>query len=270
FDVPVGDAGRAVTTIEDQGEPLAVLVHDVVVLDDPRLVAGVTAAAQLAVANARMQAQVQARVAELAASRRRIVEAGDEQRRRLAAELSSGAEQRLVDVDRLLGDLAAAADGAAPVGLSELQAEVRGALAELDEFAQGIRPSALGAGGLRAAIPVLAARATVPVAVEVSVGRLPPAVESAIFFFCSESLANVAKHAHATRASVDVVGVEGHVVATVDDDGVGGADPRGSGLRGLADRVEALGGTMDVADAAGGGTRLTASMPTAADGEGTG
>jgi signal transduction histidine kinase len=198
------------------------------------------------------------------------VEAGDEQRRRLAAELAAGAECRLVEVERLLHDLEARADAAAPAGLSELRDEVRGALAELDDFSQGIRPPALDAGGLRAAIPVLAERATVPVSVDVDVDRLPPAVEAAVFFFCSESLANVAKHAHATRASVDVVGDDGHVVATVADDGVGGADPHGSGLRGLADRIEALGGTMEVADLAGGGTHLIARVPVAAEGEGTG
>jgi len=148
------------------------------------------------------------------------------------------------------------------------RAEVSGARADLREFAQGVRPAALGAGGLRAALPLLAARATVPVTVAVRVGRLPPAVESAIFFICSEALANVAKHAEATSASMEV-SMElrddaDEVVVTVLDDGVGGADPRGSGLRGLADRVEALGGSMVVSDEPGGGTRLTAVVPVGA------
>jgi signal transduction histidine kinase len=125
-----------------------------------------------------------------------------------------------------------------------------------------VRPTAFGEGGLPAALPLLAARSGVPVTLTVTVGRLPPAVESALYFVCAEALTNVGKHAAATavtvvaRASADVT------VLTVEDDGVGGADPRGSGLRGLTDRVEALGGTMMVTDGPAGGTMLTARIPT--------
>jgi signal transduction histidine kinase len=141
---------------------------------------------------------------------------------------------------------------------------VQGARTDLHAFAQGVRPTALGEGGLPAALPVLAARSGLPVSLTVAVGRLPPAVESALYFVCSEALANVGKHAGATSVTVVVrrVGDDGDVtVLSVEDDGVGGADLRGSGLRGLTDRVEALGGTMMVTDGPAGGTVLTARIP---------
>ena len=152
-------------------------------------------------------------------------------------------------------------------GLAEVRAEVQGARTDLHAFAQGVRPTALGEGGLPAALPVLAARSGVPVTLTVAVGRLPPAVESALYFVCSEALANVGKHAGATGVTVVVRrdGDDGDVcdvtVLAVEDDGVGGADLRGSGLRGLADRVEALGGAMMVTDGPAGGTVLTARIP---------
>ena len=267
LDVPDSDETRAVTRVEDRGQPLAVLVHDTVVLADPGLVDGVAAVAQLAVTNARLRAEVRARVAELAASRRRIVEAGDTQRSQLEQALATGAERRLAEVDRLLTELVPTAAAAPMTGLAEVRAEVQGARTDLHAFAQGVRPTALGEGGLPAALPVLAARSGVPVTLTVAVGRLPPAVESALYFVCSEALANVGKHAGATGVTVVVRrdGDDGDVsdvtVLAVEDDGVGGADLRGSGLRGLADRVEALGGAMMVTDGPAGGTVLTARIP---------
>ncbi|MEV4263888.1 ATP-binding protein [Kribbella sp. NPDC049584] len=260
--LPDAEDGRSVTTVTDGGEPVAVLVHDDAALDDRKLVAGVSAALSLAVANARMRAEVQARVAALAATRRRIVEAADAQRRALESELALGAERRLGEVARLLTDVqrGSAADGLAEV-VSEVVAEVRGAQTELREFAQGVRPSALGSGGLAAALPVLAARAPMQVDLMVSVGRLPPAVESSLFFVCSEALTNIAKHAKAAYVQMSVRPCPDGVVATVTDDGVGGADPRGSGLRGLADRVEALGGQFSVGERSGGGTLVVARVP---------
>lgn len=205
-----------------------------------------------------MRAEVQARVSALAASRRRIVEAADAQRRALEAELALGAERRLGQVARLVADVQR---GSSADGLADVVAEVRGAQTELREFAQGVRPSPLGSGGLAAALPVLAARAPLQVELDVSVGRLPPAVEAALFFVCSEALTNIAKHANATRVQVSVEPDPVGVVTTVVDDGVGGADPRGSGLRGLADRVEALNGHFSVGDGPGGGTLVVARIP---------
>jgi signal transduction histidine kinase len=253
---------RTVTTIDDEGGHVAVLVHDATVVDDERLVAAVAAAARMAVTNARMQAEAHLRLDELAASRRRIVESADEQRRRLERELSDGADRRLEAVLQMLDDARRGAGHEHGRTLEALAGEVRGARAELHDVAQGIRPAELSKGGLASALPVLARRAPLPVDVVVDVGRLPPAVEAALYFVCAEALTNVAKHSDASAASVRVTCRESVAVVTVDDDGAGGVDSaRGTGLRGLADRVEALGGTFTVGASALGGTTVTAEVP---------
>jgi signal transduction histidine kinase len=240
-----------------------VLVHDEAVLEDPSLVESVASAARIAVSNARLQAEARARLVELAASRRRIVEAADAQRRRLERDLREGAERRLTRVEGLLARAHEAADQRAGEHLTEIEGELRGARAELRDFAQGIRPSALTEGGLGAALPELAGRAGIPVELEISVGTVPPAVEAAVYFVCAEALANAAKHAEASSVTVSVSQSSDRVSLTVVDDGVGGADlGKGSGLRGLADRVEALGGRLSVRSPVGGGTRLDATIPT--------
>jgi signal transduction histidine kinase len=260
--VPQPGEGRAVTAIEDDVGRVAILVHDATTVEDPRLVASVAAAARLAVVNARMQAEARARVAELAASRRRVVESADEQRLRLEHELADGAERRLDEVLRLLDEAGWDARCSDALGLMALADELRSARAELHDVAQGIRPPTLREGGLTAALPLLADRAPVPVRLTVGVGRLRPAVEAAVYFVCSEALTNVAKHAMATEASVAVFEQQSMVVARVVDDGVGGVDPSlGSGLRGLADRVEALGGQFLVEDSDDCGTVVTATLP---------
>jgi signal transduction histidine kinase len=261
-ELPQPGATRAVTPISHGGEPLAVLVHDPAVLEDTTLVEAVASAARIAVSNARLQAEVRARVVELTASRRRIVEAADAQRRRLERELREGAEQRLTDVAGLLTQARDGASEPAARQLTEIEDELQGARAELRDFAQGIHPSALTEGGLLAALPDLAGRAGIPVELEVSVGRLAPAVEAAVYFLCSEALANSAKHAEATSMTIGVSQSNGRLLVLIEDDGVGGADfARGSGLRGLADRVEALGGQLFVRSPVGGGTRLDAAIP---------
>ena len=261
-ELPARGAGRAVTPIAHDGNPFAVLVHDEAALEDQALVAAVASAARIAVSNARLQAEVLARVIELAASRRRIVEAADAQRRRLERELHEGAEQRLTRVEALLAQAHEAADQRAGDQLTEIEGELRGARAELRDFAQGIRPSALTEGGLKAALPELVGRAGIPVELDISVGTPPPAVEAAVYFVCAEALANVAKHAEAASVTISVSQSSGRLFLTLVDDGVGGADPgKGSGLRGLADRVEALGGQLSVRSPRGGGTRLDATIP---------
>jgi signal transduction histidine kinase len=261
-ELPEPGAGRAVTPIAHDEEPVAVLVHDPAVLQDTALVEAVASAARIAVSNARLQAEVRARVLELAASRRRIVEAADAQRRRLERELREGAEQRLTRVERLLAQAHEAADERAGEQLTEIEGELRGARAELRDFAQGIRPSALTEGGLGAALPELAGRAGIPVELEISVGTVPPAVETAVYFVCAEALANAAKHAGAASVTISVSQSSDRLLLTLVDDGVGGADPdKGFGLRGLADRVEALGGQLSVRSPMGGGTRLDVTIP---------
>jgi signal transduction histidine kinase len=251
--LPAADANRTVTHLQAGGEPLGALVHDAAVLDDPVLVNAVAAAAGVAVANARLQAEVRARVAEVQASRRRIVEAGDAERRRLERELRDGAERRLAHVTKLL------ADRGPP--LADLRRELQGARSALTEFARGVHPRTLTETGLAAALAELSEHSRVPVQVRVSAERLPSTVEAAVYFVCSEALANVTKHAQASHAAVRVEHRAGLVVVQVEDDGVGGADPGGSGLHGLVDRVEALRGRLRVESPLGGGTHLVAEFP---------
>jgi signal transduction histidine kinase len=261
-ELPEPGAGRAVTPIAHDGSPVAVLVHDEAVLEDRALVDSVASAARMAVSNARLQAEVRGRVVELAASRRRIVDAADVQRRRLERELRDGAERRLAGVASLLVEARRDADDETARRVAEVEKELRAARAELHDFAQGIHPSALTDGGLEAALPELVSRAGMPVELELSVGRLPPAVEAAVFFLCSEALANAAKHAEATCVTIGVTQPGGRVLVTIEDDGLGGADPaEGTGLRGLGDRIEALGGWLSVESLPQRGTRLFVEVP---------
>jgi signal transduction histidine kinase len=263
--LPAGDGEerRAVTLIGDAGAPLAALVHDPATLADPDLVASVAAATRLAVANVRLQAEIAGRVHDMAASRRRLVEAGDEERRRLGEQLGDGPEARLAEVAARLERLAADSNGDARAMLRGLVDEVATSRAQLRDLAHGIRPRVLTAGGLRPALAELARQSAVPVDIEVPDGRFTPALELAAYFVCSESLANVAKHADASRVRVTVVASEHRLRVLVDDDGVGGADSRqGAGLSGLSDRVDALAGRLRVDSPPGGGTRVEAILPT--------
>jgi signal transduction histidine kinase len=252
FDLPTG-VDRAITPIDEDGRRVAVLVHDAAVLDDPTLVSAVSAATRLAVANAALQADVRARVAEVEASRRRIVEAADAQRVRLEQELRDGAERRLSRVAGLLMS--------EPL-LAEVSANVRAAQRELRELGLGIHPRSLVEGGLATALADLAERSHVAVDVTAAAERLPARVEAAAYFVCSEALTNAEKHAQASLVTIGLRREGRVVVLRIEDDGMGGADTsRGSGLQGLADRVEALGGRFVVDSPAGRGTRLEVSLP---------
>jgi signal transduction histidine kinase len=204
-------------------------------------------------------------VEELSASRTRIVDSGDAARRRLERDLHDGAQQRLVSLALSLRILRSRMDGD-PTALGELEAarsELEHALEELRELARGIHPSVLSDRGLDAALEGLAHRTPLPVELEGTAGeRLPDRVESAAYFVVAESLTNVAKYAKATHASVNVTRDDGRVLVEVSDDGIGGADPAtGSGLRGLLDRVSALGGSFDVDSQPGRGTTIRAAIP---------
>ena len=203
---------------------------------------------------------------ELAASRARIVAAGDQARRRIERDLHDGTQQRLVS---LVLDLRTA-EAAVPPERPELRAQLArvadgltGALEELRELSRGIHPAILSEGGLAPALKALARRSAVPVELEVDVqARLPEPVEVAAYYVISEALANAAKHAHASVAQVEAEARDGLLHLSVRDDGVGGAAPGGgSGLVGLADRVEALGGTIEVHSPAGQGTSLQIDLP---------
>ena len=215
----------------------------------------------------RLQAQLRAQLVEVRASRARIVEAGDAERRRLERDLHDGAQQRLLGVRLALRTarmrLADGRTDSVDELLAEADAEVMDALAELRDLAHGIQPAVLTEEGIGPALAALARRTPVPVQLEVSAGRLPPAVEATAYFVAAESLANIVKHADASWARVSVVTGEGRVLVAVDDDGRGGADPDGAGLRGLRDRVEAVDGRFLVESPAGGGTHVSASIPCA-------
>jgi signal transduction histidine kinase len=202
---------------------------------------------------------------ELRASRARIVQAGDAARRKIERDLHDGAQSRLVALSLLLRSARRRAEGDAELAelLDRAQEELQTGLAELRELARGIHPAVLTDRGLEPALEALVTRAPVPVTLAVDVeGRLPGPAESAAYFVVSEGLANVAKYSRATQASVTVRRVDGRVTVEVSDDGVGGADAaRGSGLRGLADRLAALDGRLALDSPPGRGTRLRAELP---------
>jgi signal transduction histidine kinase len=261
--LPGAGSGRSVTVVEREGQPVAVLVHDPAVLEDPGLLEAVTSAAQLAAANARLRAEVQARVEELAASRRRILAAGDEERRRLERRLHEGAEARLRELAATLRRGRGSASGEQTRDqIARAEDQLGRTREELGRLAQGLHPRVLAEHGLADALAVLAKDLPLPVEIKVTGTQLPEPVAAAAYFVCAEALANTAKHAAAARAAVAVTASEGRVRIEITDDGVGGADPeRGSGLRGLADRVETLGGTLQVDSVPGRGTHLAAEIP---------
>jgi signal transduction histidine kinase len=254
LELPPPASGRTVTEVSDSGEVLAVLVHDRAALDDPRLRRAVASAARLAVANARLQAEVSSRAREVAASRRRLVEAADIERRRLESELRSSAGRRL---DAVAERLASRAGGS----IAPIAAELDQARSDLARLASGLHPAALTDGGLAAALAELAAASPIPVALEVAPGRFPAPVEAAAYFVCAEAMANATKHAACRRVTVDVTASSDAVHVRISDDGRGGAAPGGSGLLGLRDRVEALGGRLGVRSPPGGGTHIEARLP---------
>ena len=265
--LPGAGSGRSVTVVEREGQPVAALVHDPAVLDDPGLLEAVTSAAQLAAANARLQAEVQARVEELAASRRRILASRDEERRRLERRLYDGAEVRLRDLAGTLrrGHWSASGEQTKKL-IARSQEQLTRTLEELRRLAQGLHPRMLSEQGLAAALAALAKDFPLPVDLNVASTQLPQRVAVVAYFVCAEALANVAKHAAGARATVAVIASDGRLRVEIADDGVGGADPaRGSGLRGLADRVETIGGTLWVESTPGPGTRLAAEIPFAGE-----
>ena len=249
------------------GDRVAALIHDPALSGEPELLEAVSAAAGIAIENGRLHVELRARLEELRGSRSRIVEAGQKERQRLERNLHDGAQQRLIalSLDLSLLEQELGNEGGAGMRLAQARREIATSLGELREVAQGIHPAVVSGHGLAVALEQLAARAPVPVRLTVAVdGRLPEPVEVAAYYLVSESLANVAKHARASSATVSVNRGGGQVVVEIVDDGIGGADTeRGSGLRGLADRVEALGGWLRVWSPTGGGTHVKAEMPCA-------
>jgi signal transduction histidine kinase len=267
-ELPEDDPSRAVTVLEQGGERFAALLHDPFLYEDRELLEAVGAAARLAVENSRLQARLRAQLAEVRASRARIVAAGDAERRRLERDLHDGAQQRLIGIRlalRLARSRVGHDDAEVEDLLREADDELMAGLDELRSLARGIHPAVLTDEGLGAALTSLARRAAVPVEIRaVPAERLAAPVEAAAYFVTSEALANVAKHAHASSVTITVTRSDDWVRLEVRDDGVGGADAaNGSGLSGLRDRVEALDGHLEVTSPAAAGTTLRAEFPCA-------
>ena len=241
-------------------------MHDAVLAEERELVDAVGAAASLALDNQRLTAELHAKLEELRASRARIVESSDAARRRIERDLHDGAQQRLVSLAlklRLARSRLPDEPQRAQQLLEDAGRELEVALAELRELARGIHPAVLSERGLDAALRALVNRAPLPVELTSATnGHLPDNVQAAAYFVVAEAITNVAKYAQASHAAVSVQHHDGRVVVEVSDDGVGGADPeKGSGLRGLADRVAALNGRLDVQSEPGHGTTVRAIIP---------
>ena len=265
---PVDHPGRGVTEVTHDGRRLAAIVHDPTLLDDPELVHAVGAAAALALENERLEVELRAKVEELRQSRRRLVDVGLSQRRQLERDLHDGAQQRLVSLAltlRMARERLGPDSDEARRLLERSSVELEETLKELRELARGIHPAVLSDRGLGAAVEALAHRAPLPVELgELPDGRFPEQVELAAYFVVSEALTNVAKYASASHASIAMVQDNGHLLVEVSDDGVGGAKlDRGTGLRGLAARLESIEGRLDVESEPGRGTAVRATIPCA-------
>jgi signal transduction histidine kinase len=263
--LPGPDSGRRVTLVKQNGEQIAALVYDATLGEEPELVEAVSAAAGIALENGRLEAELRARLQELHGSRTRVVEAQQHERRRLERNLHDGAQQRLVALALELGMLAEQADSdpATQTRLKRARIEVAESLNELRDLARGLHPAVVSGHGLAVALESLVAVAPLEVQLNTDrLPRLPESLEVAAYYVVSESLTNAAKHAQASRVTVDVGVADSTLIVEIVDDGIGGADSeRGTGLRGLADRVEALNGNLRVWSAVGKGTRIRAELP---------
>ena len=243
-------------------------MHDPSLREEPRLIQAAGAAAHFALENARLQAETRAQLLQVQESRTRIVAAGDEARRRIERDLHDGAQQRLVALALQLRSeqhrLHARDDPEVDRLLDAAVVELQGAMHDLRELAHGVHPAILTEEGLAAAVESLTNRGQTPVSLDISEDRLPPPVEATAYFVVCEALTNIAKHSDAAGARITARRHNGTFVVEVEDDGVGGAHVGGSsGLRGLIDRVEALGGRVTIDSPLGDGTRIQAEIPCA-------
>jgi signal transduction histidine kinase len=262
IELPVGDPNRTVTRLEREDELLGILVHDPAIeAEDPGLVEAVGNAARLALENERLAAEVRAQLEEVRASRARIVEAADAERRRVERDLHDGAQQRLVALALRL-QVASKTTPEASALLDEATGELQTAIGEVRGLARGVHPTILTETGLGAAVDALAERTPLPVSVDISERRFDPHLEATAYFVVAEALTNVARYAAASEARVAAVEDDGRLVVTVEDDGRGGADATaGSGLRGLSDRLAAVDGRLTITSPSGGGTIVRAELP---------
>ena len=263
--LPKPDSGRQVTLVKQNGEQVAALVYDAGLGEEPELVQAVSAAAGIALENGRLEAELKARLQELQGSRTRVVEAQQNERRRLERNLHDGAQQRLVALALELGLLAerANSDAATQTRLKNARSEVAQSLTELRDIARGLHPAVVSGHGLAVALESLAAASPLDVHLKTDgLPRLAEPLEVAAYYVVSEALTNAAKHAQASSVLVEVGVSDDTLIVEIVDDGIGGADSeRGTGLRGLADRIEALNGRLRIWSAPGHGTRVRAELP---------
>jgi signal transduction histidine kinase len=264
IDVPaVPDAARGVARLERDGELMAALLYDPAIeVEDPGRVNAVASVAGMALENERLAAQVRAQLEEVRASRTRIIEAADAERRRIERDLHDGAQQRLVALAMRLDQARGQAVGAGEV-IETATNELLQAIREVRDLARGLHPTILTERGLAAAVEALVERAPLPVHAQVMDGRLPGEVEAAAYFLVAEALTNAARYAGASTVRVEAAVADGELRVTVADDGRGGAEiGRGTGLQGLADRIAAVGGTLSIESPPGRGTTVQARIPT--------
>ncbi len=258
--------GRAVTILERHGNKVAAFVHDQALSENPALLDAVSSAAGLALENERLLAEVRAQLDEVRESRARLVEASVTERRRLERNLHDGAQQRLVTLAlhlRMARETLRDDPLAAETMLDGVGEELKQALDELRELARGLHPAVLADRGLAPALQSLANRSPFPVEIaSVSTLRLPEPVEAALYYVVAECLTNAAKHSKATEGRVELSTTQDTMVVEIRDNGRGGANlTGGSGLRGLVDRIEALGGELRLQSDAGRGTIIQAELP---------
>ncbi len=270
FGDPVEPSGaddrRRRMRVDVDERPAALLVHDPTVLESSALSDAVHTTTILAATNSRLRGDVLDQLAEVRSSRRRLILAGDAERRRLERRLDRGPIQRSQALEATLVEAASAAEAHGEADVAEHIRRARAALdhvrADLERLAQGLHPASITTVGLAAALRSLADRSPLLVEVTCEADRLPEPIELAIYYACAEAITNAVKHGRASRIRVRVADGESQAVLTVIDDGVGGADPSaGTGLRGIEDRVEALGGSLTVRSEAGLGTGLRVAIP---------
>ena len=261
----IADDGRERVPVERGGQPLGLVLHNPASQENPTLLRKVVEAAGLAIEIARLHVALRHQLAEVEASRARIVAAGNEERRRLERDLHDGAQQRLVSIGLALRhaqhELSTSTPEHASLTLDGALAEVALSIDELRELAHGLPPAQLDAG-LGPALRELARRVPVPVELKAPGERFDRGLETAAYFIACEGLTNAVKHADASRIVLGAGRENGKLVVSVIDDGAGGATPTpGSGLSGLADRVAAYGGSLRIESDLGAGTTLIAELP---------
>ena len=260
---PKPDWHQVATKIERDGHLIATVLHDPAAMKDPALVAAVSSAVSLAAAHLYLTEEIQTQITEVEASRRRVIQAAEDEGRRLEGQLHDGARRRLVELSIALERTSRiATDAAMRSGLQELQTDVLRTVEDLDQLSQGLYPRILAERGLADALLALAKQTTLKVDIDVPTEALPVKAAGTAYFVCAESLTNVAKHARAQHVSIVVEQQDDVVQVEITDDGIGGAAlAAGSGLRGLAERVDAVGGRLFVAGGVGRGTVVSALIP---------